>query len=160
MVHITIHGWFYVVLFIAAMMNWWHVHTPVQEWARVKPLPRMGYIFANGLLLTPACVLIIFAASSKFAIYSDPVVWAEAMRYCVSGNPAELLRQFQGGPAFFNVMTPLEDQQLGGITMKFLQEFMNIGALTVVFVKWYRQERERDREDLEHPGLDDATGTA
>lgn len=158
MVHVTIHGVFYFVLLVAAMMNWWHVSNPVAEWSRLKPLTRLGYIFANGLLLTPACVLIIFAGSPKFAIYSDPVVWAEAMRYCVSGDPAALLKQFQGGPAFFNIMTPLEDQQLGGILMKFLQEFMNIGALFVVFMQWYRNERAKDEQD--HPGLDDATGTA
>lgn len=158
MVHVTIHGVFYFVLLVAAMMNWWHVSNPVKEWSRMKPLTRLGYIFSNGILLTPACVLIIFAASPKFAIYSDPVVWAQAMQYCVSGDPGTLLQQFQGGPAFFNIMSPLEDQQLGGILMKFMQEFMNIGALFVVFMGWYRKEREKDEQ--EHLGLDDATGTA
>lgn len=155
MVHVNIHRAFYFILFIVAMMNWWHIHIPVKEWAKLSPLWRMGYIFGNGLLLTPACVLIIFATTPKFAIYSDPVVWAEAMRYCVSSDPATLLQKFDGGPAFFNLMTPVQDQQLGGILMKFIQEFLNIGALFVVFMGWYR--RERASED--HPMLDDVTGT-
>lgn len=156
MVHTTVHRWFYVLLFVAAMLNWWHVSCPVPEWARLKPLARLGYVFGNGLLLTPACVLIIFAGSPVFAIYSDPQVWALAMRYCVSGDPADLLKQFADGPAFFNLMSAVEDQQLGGIVMKFLQELVNIGALLVIFMRWYRQERLKDSQ----PNLDDATGTA
>lgn len=154
MVHTTIHGFFYFALLVAAMMNWWHITYPVKEWARLSPLWRLGYIFSNGMILTPACVLIIFASEPLFAVYSDPNVWAQAMRYCVSGDPAALLSQFKGGPAFFNLLTAQEDQQLGGIIMKFLQEFMNIGSLFVIFMRWYRQER--DKED--QPGLDDAAG--
>lgn len=144
MVHTTFHAWFYFVLFVTAMMNWWHIHCPVPEWARLRPVLRMAYIFGNGLLLTPACAMIIFAGTPLFAVYNDPNVWAQAMQYCVSGDPAKLLAEFQDGPAFFNLMSAEDDQQLGGILMKFLQEFMNIGALAVVFMHWYRQERERE----------------
>lgn len=144
MVHYTVHVLFYIALLAAAMLNWWHVMCPVREWARLSPLWRLGYIFSNGILLTPACVLIIFAGEPLFAVYSDPNVWAQAMRYCVSGDPAALLSQFEGGPAFFNLMTAQEDQQLGGIIMKFLQEFLNIGALFVVFMRWYRSERDKE----------------
>jgi len=154
MVHTTIHRLFYLFLLIVAMLNWWHVNTPVPEWARIKPLARLGYVFGNGLLLTPACVLIIFAGTPVFAIYSDPQVWALAMQYCVSGDPADLLRQFSDGPAFFNLMTALEDQQLGGIIMKFLQEFVNIVALFIIFMQWYRQEKAKENEQ----SWDDATG--
>ncbi|WP_276356265.1 cytochrome c oxidase assembly factor CtaG [Cohnella caldifontis] len=147
MVHTTVHAAFYFVLFLAAMLNWWHVQCPVPEWARLTPLWRLGYIFGNSIVLTPACVLIIFASKPMFSVYSDPYVWAQAMRYCVSGDPARLLAEFKGGPAFFNLMSAQDDQQLGGILMKLLQEFINIGALFVVFNKWYRQDRERENEN-------------
>jgi putative membrane protein len=156
MVHTTIHALFYFLLLVVAMMNWWHVQNPVPEWSRITPLQRLGYIFANGLLLTPACVLIIFANEPLFSIYSDPNVWAQAMQYCVSGDPSTLLAQFEGGPAFFNLMSAREDQQLGGIAMKLLQEFINIGALFVVFMKWYKQDRAQEDE----PDYNDAAGTA
>jgi putative membrane protein len=154
MVHTTVHAVYYFLLLVAATLNWWHIAYPVAEWVRLTPLRRMGYIFANGMLLTPACVMIIFASEPLFAMYSDPNVWAQAMQYCVSGDPAALLSKFDGGPAFFNLMNAQEDQQLGGIVMKFLQEFVNIGALFVVFMRWYKHERAREDE----PGFDDAAG--
>jgi putative membrane protein len=41
-------------------------------------------------------------------------------------------------------MSARDDQQLGGILMKLTQEFIDIGALFIVFNKWYRQDRERE----------------
>lgn len=100
----------------------------------------LGYIFISGLLLTPACAMIIFANGPLFAVYNDPQVWVKAMGYCMSGDPAVLLSQFEG-PAFFNLMSPIDDQQLGGIVMKLVQEFINSAALYSVFMQWYRKER-------------------
>jgi len=150
----SIHDWFmtnykvnavfYFVLLVSAMMNWWHIQCPVPEWALLTPLRRLGYIFANGLLLTPACVLIIFANAPLFAVYNNPIIWAQAMQYCVSGDPSAILARFNGGPAFFNLLSAQEDQQLGAIAMKLLQELINIGALFIVFMRWYRHERARE----------------
>jgi putative membrane protein len=151
MTHYRVHALFYFLLLVAAMLNWWQVHCPVAEWAPLTPLRRLGFIFLNGLLLTPACVMIIFAGQPLFAVYSDPNVWAKAMGYCVSGDPSVLLAKFKG-PSFFNMLSIQNDQQLGGIIMKFLQEFINIGALFIVFMKWYKQDRAREDD----PSLDDA----
>lgn len=148
MVHTRFHAFYYVALLAAAIMNWWHIQCPVAEWARLKPLPKLGYIFINGLLLTPACVLIIFAGRPLFAVYSDPNVWAQAMLYCVSGDPGQLLSEFQGGPAFFNLMSALDDQQLGGIIMKLFQEFINIIALYLVFMRWFREDRKSEDDTV------------
>mgnify|MGYP001251307796 FL=1 len=145
MVHYFIHALYYIVLLVTAMLNWWHIQCPVPEWSRVSPLLRLGYIFLNGLLLTPACVLIIFAGEPLFGVYSDPNVWAQAMQYCVSGDTAELLAKFEG-PSFFGSLSAREDQQLGGIIMKLIQEFINIWALYTVFMQWFRRER-KDEED-------------
>jgi putative membrane protein len=41
----------------------------------------------------------------------------------------------------------VEDQQLGGIMMKIIQEFVYGTLLGIIFFKWARQERARD--DLE-----------
>jgi putative membrane protein len=149
MVHYTAHAVFYVALLVAAMLNWWQIMCPVPEWTHLTPLRRLGFIFADGLLLTPACVMIIFAGAPLFAVYNDPNVWAKAMGYCVSGDPATLLREFKGGPSFFNLMSPSEDQQLGGIVMKFMQEFINIGAMFMIFMSWYRSERAREDEPMD-----------
>lgn len=146
MTHFTVHTLFYIVLFISSVAMWWHVFLPVEEWRRISPLMTLLYIFLGGLLLTPACAMIIFAEDPMFAVYNDPQVWIKAMGYCVSGDPVAMLSKFEGGPAFFNLMSGHDDQQLGGIVMKLVQEFVNAFALYVVFMKWYRKERKHEDE--------------
>ncbi|KIL37511.1 cytochrome C oxidase assembly protein [Cohnella kolymensis] len=147
MTNFTVHTVYYIALLISAMLMWWQICCPVPEWNRISALMKLGYIFLSGLLLTPACVMIIFASSPLFAVYSDPDVWVKAMGYCVSGDSKAMLSTFDG-PGFFNLMTPLEDQQLGGIVMKLLQEFVNAAALYAVFMQWYRSERSREDEPV------------
>jgi putative membrane protein len=146
MTHFMIHRLYYMALFLSSMMMWWHIFCPVPEWRRMSHLLSLGYIFMSGLLLTPACAMIIFANGPLFAVYNDPQVWVKAMGYCMSGDPSVLLSQFEG-PAFFNLMSPMEDQQLGGIVMKLIQEFVNAAALYTVFMQWYRKERASEVQD-------------
>jgi putative membrane protein len=141
MTHYTIHRMFYVVLLIAAFLMWIQVVCPVPEWNRLTDLRKMAYIFANGALLTPACALIIFSGSPMYAVYSDPNEWVKMMGYCVSGDPSYLLAQ---GPSFFNLMTPLEDQQTGGIIMKLLQEVLYGTILAYIFKQWFKREHSDD----------------
>lgn len=155
MVNYTVHALYYALLFITAMMLWWHVSCPVPEWDRLTPLRKIGYVFMSGVLLTPACVLIIFAGTPVYAVYNDPQVWVRAIGYCVAGDPTYLLQE-AGGPAFFQWMTPLEDQQLGGIVMKLLQELVNIVALYTIFMSWYRNERAGDREEFDEDPVSSA----
>lgn len=143
MTHFTIHRLYYLFLFIAALMMWWQVVVPVKEWARLTDVKRMAYVFANGMLLTPACALIIFAGEPLFATYSDPNVWVIAMGYCIPGDTSFLLDEY-GGPQYFNKFDVLEDQQLGGIVMKIVQELMYGVILAVIFRQWFRREHTDD----------------
>jgi len=143
MTHYTVHRLFYVVLCITSYMMWMQVFTPVPEWNRLTDLRKMAYVFANGALLTPACALIIFAGSPLYAVYSDPAVWVKMMGYCVAGDPSYLLEQ-AGGPEFFNLLKPLEDQQTGGIVMKLIQEVMYGAILAYIFFHWYKREHADD----------------
>ncbi|TFE23653.1 cytochrome c oxidase assembly factor CtaG [Cohnella luojiensis] len=147
MTHFTVHRIYYALLFLSSMMMWWHVYCPIPEWRRMSHMLTLGYIFMSGLLLTPACAMIMFANGPLFAVYNDPQVWVKAMGYCVSGDPAELLSKFEG-PAFFNMMSGKDDQQLGGIVMKLLQEFVNAAALYTVFMQWYRRERSQEDDNV------------
>ncbi|MFD1955621.1 cytochrome c oxidase assembly factor CtaG [Paenibacillus thailandensis] len=143
MTHYTIHRIYYLLLLVAAILMWWQIACPVPEWNRLTDLKKMAYVFANGVLLTPACALIIFASNPMYAIYNDPDVWVKAMGYCVSGDPSRLLEQFEG-PQFFNLMKPVEDQQLGGIVMKLVQELMYGIILAYIFLHWFRKEHTED----------------
>jgi putative membrane protein len=143
MTHYTVHAVYYAVLLIAAFLMWWHVTSPVPEWNRLTDLRKMGYIFANGLLLTPACALIIFAGEPLYRVYTDPAIWANAMGYCVSGS-GEALLELVDGPSAFTMLGPFEDQQSGGIIMKLVQEVMYGSILAYVFYQWFRKERDAE----------------
>ncbi len=155
MLHFNVHRLYYIVLFITAMLMWWTLLNPLPESQKGSSLGKMGYIFLNMVLLTPACGLIIFASQPIYATYSDPNIWAEAMGYCISGDPAAILDKF-GGPTFFNLMSPQVDQQVGGILMKFIQEIIFASILAYVFFNWYKKENRED-DDVNPSELKDST---
>ena len=76
-------------------MMWFPVFCPLPELNRLNDLKKMAYIFGNGVLLTPACALIIFADSIIYDMYANVTV-----------------------P--FAHLSPLDDQQLGGVIMKII----------------------------------------
>ncbi|MDR0271441.1 cytochrome c oxidase assembly factor CtaG [Paenibacillus sp.] len=143
MLHFVVHRVYYLLLFIASILMWWTLINPLPEKNKASGLGKIGYIFLNMVLLTPACGLIIFSIKPMYATYSDPNVWAQAMGYCVSGDPSKLLQAF-GGPTFFNIMSTKVDQQVGGIVMKFIQEFIFASMLGKVFFRWYKDENKED----------------
>ncbi|WP_308638042.1 cytochrome c oxidase assembly factor CtaG [Paenibacillus silvisoli] len=151
MTHFTIHRIYYLVLLVTSFMMWWQITCPVPEWNRLTDVRKMAYIFASGMLLTPACALIIFASHPMYATYNDPEVWAQAMGYCVAGDPNLLLTNFDG-PTFFNLMGINEDQQLGGIIMKLVQEVMYGAILAYVFFHWYKKEHADSDDELPDSG--------
>lgn len=139
--HFFIHRLYDTVMLVAAFLMWWSIVTPLPETERLSDLQKMGYVFANGVLLTPACALITFADHTLYSTFSDPNVWAAAMGYCIpGGTPSDLLAQFNGGPEFFSILSALEDQQLGGVLMKLTQEAVYGIILAYVFFKWFRKE--------------------
>jgi putative membrane protein len=117
--HFVVHS----VLLFAAMCMWWPIIAPVPELDRVKPLYKLALIVANGMLLTPACALITFTDTVLFSTYSH-------------------------GSNLFPTLTPLFDQQAGGVIMKVAQELVYGTALGIVFVRWFREQRARDEQEL------------
>lgn len=77
--------------------------------------------------------------------YSDPKVWMEALQLCVP--PATLSTLNLSGPEMFNSMPLIQDQQLGGVLMKIIQEIVYGTVLAQVFFKWYRQDIEEGKAD-------------
>lgn len=140
MLNYGVHVLYYIALFIASIMMWWPIVNPVPGWEYISDVKKMGYIFLNGVLITPACALIIFSTTPMYATYTDMDTWVRAMGYCVSPNSSSL----QMGPEFFNWFSALEDQQLGGILMKLVQETMYACILFYVFTIWFRRESKDD----------------
>ncbi|MBD1224601.1 cytochrome c oxidase assembly factor CtaG [Virgibacillus halodenitrificans] len=129
-----------LVILIAAFIVWWPIVSPIKEWDTMSPLLKIGYIFANGVLITPACVLIIFADHALFAAYSQDGAWIQAMSLCVPGNVLQGISYAISGPEMFSPMSTLEDQQLGGIIMKIMQEITYGYILARIFFTWFNQE--------------------
>lgn len=134
------HTSFSITLLLAAFIVWWPLITPLKEYETMKPLMKLGYIFANGVLITPACVLIIFASTPLFAAYSESGAWIQAMSLCVPGNVLDGITFGISGPELFSPMSTMEDQQLGGILMKIMQEAVYGTLLGSIFFKWFTKE--------------------
>ncbi len=124
------------VFLIAAFQLWFPVFCPLPEYSQMSELKRMAYIFLNGVLLTPACALIIFAKAPMYAMYA--------------AVPESML-----------ILPMLDDQSLGGVIMKIVQEIVYGFALGYTFFRWYRRERKRDEEeDLGSEGFLQTNGHA
>lgn len=111
----------YVLLTLGFLM-WWPVITPLPEMRELSYLMKMAYLFADGMLLTPACALLAFSNHPVFEPYLHvpTLVW---------------------------FMTPLWDQQAAGVFMKVLQEITYGIALLFVIYKWITTERKKEKTE-------------
>ncbi len=146
MTNYAVHKVFFAALLVSAFMMWWNVVCPLPEYSRLNEIKKMGYIFANGVLLTPACALIIFADTTLYATYSDPTVWAKALGYCVPLGSDAILSMFSG-PGEFGFFPPLDDQQFAGVLMKLMQEIMYGAILFYIFMGWFRRDKQANSID-------------
>ncbi|MDN4092736.1 cytochrome c oxidase assembly protein [Brevibacillus agri] len=125
------HQWmtvYHVILILAAFAMWWPIVSPLSDSKRqLAGLKKLVYIFVNGVLITPACALIIFASDPLYATYIS-------------------------APQLFPSLSTFSDQRLGGIIMKLVQELVYGSVLAYVFYHWYKQEKQDDLPMDEQPG--------
>lgn len=140
-----LHSGCSVLLFMTAIFMWWPLINDVPEMQQLTGLKKVAYIFADGMLLTPACALIIFANAPMYATYSDPGAWGSMMRLCVGNDAFSNLNI--NGPEPFSSMSLLLDQQLGGVLMKLIQEIVYGIVLGQVFFEWYRKDQAESEEE-------------
>ncbi len=140
LLHVVAH----CVLFFTSLMMWWPLLNPLPEAKILSSMRKMGYLFANGVLLTPACALIIFSHHALYTTYTNPQAWATAMELCVPADLLQSLGLYE--PYFFTGITPLEDQQLGGVMMKIMQEIVYGAFIGYVFYHWIREEKVKEIE--------------
>lgn len=141
-----LHAGYTSIMFLFAIVMWWPLLNVLPEQQSLSGLKKIGYIFADGILLTPACALIIFADAPIYATFSDPNAWAQALALCVPGSTLSMLNL--SGPEMFSSLTLLEDQRLGGVVMKIIQEIVYGVVLAYTFFSWYNSEREKENEEL------------
>lgn len=138
------HSLFTLILFISSMFLWWPIMNKLQGEHQVHGLSKIGYIIGSAILITPACALIIFADEPMYATYTNGDAWLKAMELCV---PASTLSGLTlSGPELFTNMPPVDDQQLGGVIMKIIQEIIYGVLLAMVFFQWYKSEQDNAEE--------------
>ncbi|MBO8155369.1 MAG: cytochrome c oxidase assembly factor CtaG [Bacillaceae bacterium] len=136
--HDVAHAIISTIILFSAFCMWWPLFSPLEEKQIQNSLYKIFYIFANGVLITPACGLIIFAENPLYATYSDVQAWVDALSLCV---PVEVLQGLSlSGPELFTGIEIKYDQQAGGIIMKVLQEIIYGIILGHVFFNWYKKE--------------------
>ena len=147
-----LHGTYTFILFLSAIFMWWSIVDIKEVTQRLHGLKKIGYIIGSAVLITPACALIIFTGTPLYDTYTNPDVWLKAMELCV---PASTLAGLSlSGPELFSNMTPIDDQQLGGILMKIVQEIIYAVFLMSIFFKWYKNEQD-NAEEITQKALDD-----
>lgn len=143
----ALHALYTSVLFMSALFMYWTTVNEVQGARKLKGLHKVAMIIGNAVLITPACALIIFADEPMYATYMSGDVWLQSMALCV---PAAMLPALASagitGPELFMSMSTLEDQQLGGIVMKIIQEIIFGVLLYTVFRAWYVSEQQQADE--------------
>jgi cytochrome c oxidase assembly factor CtaG len=143
-----LHGIYTGVLFVFALFMWWPLLNQLEPYQTLTGLKRVGYIFADGALLTPACALIMFSPEPFYATYTNPELWIRQLSLCV---PADRLASLDlPGPEIINPLSLHDDQQLGGVIMKILQELFYGFVLLRVFIEWYRNETENSGPAIRH----------
>lgn len=147
-----LHGTYTFILFISAVFMWWSIIDIDEVTQRLHGLKKIGFIIGSAVLITPACALIIFTGTPLYDTYTNPDVWLKAMELCV---PASTLAGLSlSGPELFSNMSPIDDQQLGGILMKIVQEIIYAAFLMSIFFKWYKNEQD-NADEITQKALDD-----
>lgn len=111
-----LHNLTHLVLTLTALAMWVPLIPVVKELDKLSEIQKIGYIFAAGILLTPACALIIFTNQPFYTVFSE-------------------------APQLLALLPPLEDQKTGGVIMKVVQEFVYGTMIGYIFFKWARKER-------------------
>ncbi|NHN33303.1 cytochrome c oxidase assembly protein [Paenibacillus agricola] len=106
---------YHLILLVSAFQMWWVLVCPLPELDRIPGIKKMAYIIVEGLLIYPVCIFIFFASKLLYKTYAQV-------------------------PVVVSLFNPLEDQQFGGVIMKFIQEGTLIIALGFVIHRWYRKE--------------------
>ena len=113
-VHFAVHA----TLFTSAVLMWMPVLSPHPQVPRLKPPGAMMYLFAQSLVPTIPAAFLIFGNTPMYPHYAEaPKLWG---------------------------WSPMMDQAIAGVIMKLGGGFLLWAIITVIWFRWYRQERKWD----------------
>ncbi|EZH66974.1 CtaG-like assembly protein [Bacillaceae bacterium JMAK1] len=140
-----VHSVYEIIMLVASFMMWWHMLAPLPSKQYLHDFRRIIYIFGNGILITPACALIIFSGTALYDTYTDLNYWSQVMAFCIPGGAAVPASMF-GGFGFLGGLDAYSDQQLGGVAMKVGQELVYGTTIGFVFKQWLQKESHQEGE--------------
>ena len=118
--HHALHIVQHLVFIATAVIMWWPILSPVPELPRASYPTQLLYLFVLGLPMTLAGAMITLADGVLYPFYAAaPRVWG---------------------------LTPLADQQLGGLLMWVVGTIYLWVAATVVWFRWSAREEAGDAE--------------
>lgn len=114
MAHHNVHIVQHLCFLVASTLMWWPLMSPMPE------LPRLSY---------PKQMLYVVLLTLPMTLVSVYITYADAAMY-----PA-----YAAAPRLFG-LTPVEDQQMGGLIMWIPGGLVFIAVMTIVFFKWAAAE--------------------
>jgi len=129
------HFFLHVVLVVTAILMWWPILSPLPQLPRLSYPLQMAYLFLQSLLPSVIASFITFADRVVYPFYAE-------------------------APRIVN-LSPIQDQQAAGLTMKLGGSLILWSFMAVAFFRWYEGEEAEARsprwtdveEELEQLGL-------
>lgn len=118
-----LHFLIHVGLFVAGILGFLPVFSPVDAIPRLTPPMQMLYLFVNTIIPTVPASFLTFSNISLYPVYGD------------------------AGAAFG--LTPIEDQTIAGLFMKLAGGFYLLGLIGAIWIRWIREERAWDAIERE-----------
>ena len=119
----VVHAVEHIMMVATAVLMWWPLTSNLPELPRLDYPFQMGYIFILSIAQIIVFAIITFAEEPIYDFYVQaPRIWS---------------------------LSPLLDQQLGGIIMKIGSGIYFITLLIVIFFKWFNQEEAVRKLDSE-----------
>jgi len=128
LVSLPLHVIEHLVYLASGVVLWWPIAHPRCASARLGPLARILYLFAACLPNTALGAVLTFAVAPFYRTYmatTDPL-----------GPEFGLFPLTRGAWG----VSPLVDQQLGGLLMWVPGGLVYLGAIGVIFFRWYAAE--------------------
>jgi putative membrane protein len=128
--HFAVHA----LVLLSSLIVWMPVASPLPEVPRLAPLLRMFFLFLQVVVPTIPASFLTFGDHPLYKAYEDM-------------------------PRLYDLMTPMEDMRVAGLTMKIAGGVVLWVIIAIVFFRWYNDEeigtssqripRDLDRELLE-----------
>ena len=110
----TVHNVEHMILLVTSMLMWWPLLSPMREYPCLPPGLQTLYVLALSLGQIPVFAYLTFSSQVLYPTYET----------------AQRLLP----------LTPLADQQLGGMIMKVASMAVLFGLLAVAFWRWYHTD--------------------